>query len=183
MSSPLSSIFNPPPTQGWQPLTPTKSLEELILELIDTRELEERYEFCKLHIEYGFIDLYRALIYFMSDGPSSGGGPLPQQLQNIMDKLKRVEDDYNRLEIQIREAHSQNHRTAVEGGVGYVSNDGRAYNSYFGTTHHTGNDWSFHHNPNPYGQPGYPQNPHPSWGQIGWGLLGRAAGVPPTRPY
>jgi len=181
--------YNMPKGHEYVPLQPQMPLQELIAKLIDTREMEARYEFCKMFVDYGLDEYIIASLV-----------NLPSDTSRIETKINNIAADYRRLEIEIREAHDTNHGHSVGAGYGQAvvpagivqagetlhptDNRINAYGSEWGVTHQQNGQWGMHQN-HQYGPPQQypPAQQHVSPGRVVAGLGARWLGIPAPSPY
>jgi len=152
----------------WSHLEPQRTVEEILVDLIDTQAMEIEHAMLKVYIEDGVLDY----MIFMTQG----SGNDPNQVTNIVNKLNGMRSRFDTLSAEIERHHEANHNLLVQSGYASVSADQTAYGSHYGVTSYQNNQWGYNHNPYQTGQPGYPPQ-HPSMGQLLWGGATRLAGV------
>lgn len=142
-------------------------------------ELMERYEMLRFYVGYGVVDFWLLQLDRAQKEATELGDPV-EGIIRIKDTVERMKVDFN----TVHQILIHNHQVMAGRGLATTNHQDPQQSTVVQTPvgvmyQQQNQQWAYQHAPMAYGQQGYAPQQHPSVGAVGWGLLSRAAGLPP----
>ena len=144
-------------------------------------ELMERYEILRFHVGYGIVDKWLLDLDRAQKEATELSEPV-EGIIRIKDNIERMKVDFN----TVQQILIHNHQVMANRGMMTTNHEDPAQATVVQTPmgvmyQQQNQQWAYQHAPMAYGQQGYAPQQHPSVGAVGWGLISRAAGIPPVQ--